>query len=646
MSIFAVKWRHAGACVFASGFFTLTHAASAAEVAAVDIAKLGDLSIEELANIKVTSVSKRTETLAATASAIYVITHDEVMRSGAKSLPEILRLAPNLQVYQTSASRYVVTARGMNGAQGAQNFSNKLLVLIDGRSVYTPLFSGVFWDMQDVMPEDIERIEVISGPGAALWGANAVNGVINITTRAASETQGGLVSGWLGDRERGVGVRYGGRLGEAVAYRVYARTTSINDTRLAGGDPAYDHLSRPQAGFRLDWTPGERDTLTLQGDAYDGFEAQPGVAAQDISGANLLGRWTRSWTGGASLQVQAYYDRARRGDELNGVGFRVDTYDIDVQHSFPVGGRQQVVVGGGYRINRIRVDNTTSLLFLPAERDLRLFNVFAQDSIALRDDLTLTLGAKYEDDPYVKAELLPNLRLAWTPREGVTVWAAASKAIRSATPFDRDVVERPGGGSTFLIGGGDFQSEKLSAYELGAKLQTDPRWSLSINTFINHYDELRTIELTPVTVLPLRWGNNLKGYTYGIEAWGDLQAASWWRLSGGVTYLDEKFRFKPGASRLLGPQQVANDPKFDAQLKSTMRFGTRVTLESDLRYVSALPAPRIPGYLDLNGRLAWSLNDRLQLALTGRNLLHPDHLEYTQGNRIPRTVSVDLLWGF
>ncbi len=605
---------------------------------------LSRLTIEELGDVQVTSVSKRPEAIGQAASAIYVITQADIARSGATSMPEILRLAPNLQVTQAGASRYVITARGMNGSPAAQNFSNKLLVLIDGRTVYTPLYSGVYWDMQDVLPQDIDRIEVISGPGATLWGANAVNGVINIITRSSDETQGGVLAIGGGDQERTAALRFGGRISNALTYRLYAKTFIDDDTRNLAGQPANDHWSKPQAGFRLDWAPSTFDKVTLQGDAYTGYEAQSNAPAQDIRGGNLLARLNRSWQGGSTLQVQIYYDRAERGDEVDGSGFHVDTYDLDVQHSLPLGDRQEIVWGGGYRVSRYRIDGTSSLLFSPASRDLNLANVFVQDSIVLSRTTSLVVGAKIEDDPYSDPQLLPTARLTWTPSQTATLWAAVSRAIRAPTPFDRDVVERLGG-IDFLVGGADFQSEKLTAYELGAKAQISPRASISVSAFYNDYDRLRSIELAPAGFLPLRWGNLLEGHTYGVEVWGDYQVAGWWRLSGAVNYLDEKFHFAEGSSRLLGVSQVANDPKHQASLKSSMDLGP-VTLDGALRYVSALPEPRLPAYTEFNGRLGWNVTPRVLLAVTGRNLLHAEHREYTDGSRIPRGVSVDLQWRF
>jgi iron complex outermembrane receptor protein len=618
------------------------HATALAQTQAAD---LSQLSIEELGDVQVTSVSKRPEAVGQAASAIYVITQAEIARSGAASLPEILRLAPNLQVTQAGASRYVITARGMNGNPAAQNFANKLLVLIDGRTVYSPLYSGVYWDMQDVLPQDVERIEVISGPGATLWGSNAVNGVINIITRTSSQTQGGLLTLGAGDQSRSASLRLGGKISETLTYRVYAKTFLEDDTRTLAGQSANDHWSKPQAGFRLDWSPTAVDTVTLRGDAYDGYQAQQGAPAQVIRGGNVLARWNRSWQDGSTLQVQTYYDRVERGDEVDGSGFRVDTYDLDIQQGLALGGRHQIVFGGGYRLSRYQIDGTSTLLFSPAARDLKLFNAFVQDTIALTATSSLVLGAKLEDDPYSDPEWLPTARLSWSPSQAATVWAAASRAVRAATPFDRDVVERLGG-VDFLVGGDSFRSEKLTAYELGAKLRPSPRASLSVSAFYNDYDRLRSIELAPAGFLPLRWGNGLEGHTYGVEAWGDYQAAAWWRLSGAVSYLDEKFKFTPGASGLLGVTQTANDPKYQASLKSSMDLGQAFTLDTALRYVSALPNPRLPAYTELNGRLGWNVTDRVQVALVGRNLLHAEHREYTDGDLIPRSVFVDLQWRF
>jgi len=595
---------------------------------------LANLSIEELGEIQVTSVSKRAEPVREAPSAIYVITHDDIVRSGARTVPEMLRLAPNLQVQQASASRYVVSARGFSGNEEAQNFSNKLLVLIDGRSVYTPLFSGVYWDMQDVLPEDVDRIEVISGPGATLWGANAVNGVINITTRKSSETQGGLLEVGGGSRERSASLRYGGRLGEAVTYRVYARALKIDSAETLAGASAGDGWSRAQGGFRLDWTPRPGDIVTLQGDLYDG------ESDDDLAGRNLLARWTRVGQDGGELQVQAYYDRAQR----RGV-FTVDTYDVDVRHSFDLGARQALVWGGGFRHSRYDIGRSPTLFYVPSKGDLNLSNLFVQDSVTLTASTRLTLGLKVEDDPYLDAEALPNLRLSWTPSDRAMVWAAASKAVRSATPFDRDVVEILGG-APFLTGGGTFQSEKLTAYEIGARIQPSDKASFSVSTYYNDYDDLRTIEFDPVTFLPLHWGNGMEGHAYGLEAWGEYRVTPWWRLAGGYNRLEKRLKFKPGSSGVLGVKQAGDDPEHQASLKSSMDLGQALTLDAAVRYVGALPDPRLPSYVELGARVAWNISDQVQLSLSGSNLLHERTQEFPNGAAIPRSVYADLRWRF
>jgi iron complex outermembrane recepter protein len=596
--------------------------------------ELSQLSIEELGQIQVMSVSKRAEPVQAAPAAVYVITRDDIVRSGARTVPEMLRLAPNLQIQQDSASRYVITARGFSGNEEAQNFSNKLLVLIDGRSVYTPLFSGVYWDMQDVLPADIDRIEVISGPGATLWGANAVNGVINIITRSSDQTQGALLEVGGGSRERSASFRFGGEIGEGLTYRVYARGVKIDGVRARTGTSASNDLSRKQGGFRLDWTPASGDRLTLQGDVYDG------ESDNDVSGRNLLARWTRADRRGGELQIQAYYDRAQRG----GV-FQVDTYDVDVRHSFHVDDRQTLVWGGGARHSRYEIGSSPNLFYEPTRGDLNLYNLFVQDSLTLSPTTKLTLGLKIEDDPYLDPETLPSARLSWTPSNRAMIWASASKAVRSATPFDRDVVEILGG-MRFLTGGGTFQSEKLTAYEVGARIQPSSRTSISISTYYNRYDDLRSIEFDPLTFLPLHWGNGMEGHAYGLEAWGDFRVTPWWRLSAGYSRLEKRLKFKPGASGVLGVKTAGDDPEHQASLKSSMDLGRSVTLDAALRYADALPDPRLPSYVELGARLAWNVSERLQLSVSGANLLHEQIQEFPGGAAIPRSVYADLRWRF
>ena len=617
------------------------------DYAAPSLSDLGQMSIEELTTLPVTSVAKRAQPVGQAPAAIYVITHDDIERSGATSIPEMLRLAPNLQVAQSSASHYVITARGFSGANAAQNFSNKLLVLIDGRTVYTPLYSGVYWDMQDVLPADIERIEVISGPGATLWGANAVNGVINIITRRTADTQGGQVEIGGGNLEQSASLQYGGGLSSTATWRAYAKTTFARDTVTAANTNGGDHWTKPQAGFRLDWSPSKVDSLTVQGDIYDGAETQAGANDELISGRNVLGRWSHAFTGAGDLQVQAYWDRTGRETQAAGGGrFQLDTYDIDLQHSFSLGGRNDVVWGGGVRSSRYRIDGTPTLLFIPASRTLNLANGFVQDTFAVTPSTHLVMGVKLEDDPYTGLAVLPNVRLSQTLGDGAMVWGAISRAVRSPTPFDRDVVEKVGS-VVFLTGRANFKPESLTAYELGARAQPASRLSVSISGFFNDYDDLKTIETTPVSFLPLLWGNGMHGDTWGVEAWGDYQAAPWWRLSAGFNLLYERLSFRPGASGILGVSQAGDDPPHQAFLRSSVNLGRRVTWEADLRYVGALPNPAVPAYGELNTSLGWAINDRVKLTVSGLNLLHDRHQELpAPANAVPRSFFASLRWGF
>ncbi|HET8611614.1 MAG TPA: TonB-dependent receptor [Sphingomonas sp.] len=612
---------------------------------AQSIEDLRTMSISQLAAIDVSSVSKTSQPLSDAPAAIYVITHDDIERSGATTLPEILRLAPNLEVMRTSASNYVITARGLNGSSMAQNFSNKLLVLIDGRSVYTPLYSGVYWDMQDVLPEDIDRIEVISGPGATLWGANAVNGVINIITRKAGETQGAFVNIQAGGFERTASARYGGAAGDDLNYRLYVRGIDEDQTHDPSGAPAHDGWSRIQGGFRVDWTPNARDAFTLQGDAYGGTEAHPGGADDHISGRNLLARWNRTAADGASLQVQAYYDRAARATDHQGGHFAVDTYDLDLQHSLPLGGGNTLVWGGGVRASHYNIVGNASIGFVPPRRTLLLGNIFAQDSLPITGRLTLTAGVKLEDDPYAGVSLLPDARLSWKVNDTTLFWGAVSRAVRSPTPFDEDVVEKAGD-TVLLHGSPDFRTEKLTAYELGARLQPGRRVSFSVSGYYNLYDDLRSVEITPVTFFPIYWGNKLKGHSYGLEAWGDWRPANWWTLSAGVNLLSKHFHFAPGSIEVLGTEQLGDDPGHQFFLRSSMNLGRGLTLGADFRAIGALPAPHVPAYAELNARLGWTISPGIELSVSGFNLLHARHLEYPASDMIPREVLAGVKWRF
>ena len=612
------------------------------------VQEIQQMSIGQLADLDVTSVTKTAQPLSDAPAAIYVITQEAIRRSGAASIPEILRLAPNLQVKQIGASQYIITARGFSGNPSpSQNFANQLLVLIDGRSVYTPLYSGVYWDVQDVPPSNIERIEVISGPGATLWGANAVNGVVNIITKKTSDTQGGLLDISVGNLEQSATLQYGGHLGADLAYRVYMRDYLGGDTETASHASAHDNWSKPQGGFRFDWTPAGSDSVTFQGDAYTGWETQPGSPAQDITGQNLNASWTHSWADGSALQLQAYYDHTSRGTPGNGE-FDLDTFDIEAQYSVDLNTWNRILWGGGVRISPYTIHGTSSLFFTPASRTLGLSDIFAQDSITLSPELTAVVSLKLEDDPYSGVTPLPDARLSWKVNDDLLLWAAASRAIRSPTPFDVDVQERVGS-TVSLSGNPDFQSATLTAYQIGARAQINPSFSVSLSAFYNDYNDLRSIELTTgAATLNLTWGNKLRGTTLGFEAWADYQILPWWHLAASIEELSENFNFAPGASGLIGVSQLGDDPHTSAALRSSMNLSSDVGLDADLRYVGALPDPHLPDYVELNSSIWWNASDSVRLSLSGFNLLHARHWEFppTEATAVPRSFAVGLQWRF
>jgi iron complex outermembrane recepter protein len=639
---------------FAAGALLLAPGAAsiAAEPLLAQAGDLADLSLEELGNIPITSVSKRPEPLAEAPASVFVITGEDIRRSGANTLPEALRLAPNLQVARVDARNYAITARGFNSA-----FSNKMLMLIDGRTVYTPLFSGVFWDAQDVLLEDIERIEVISGPGGTLWGTNAVNGVINVITRSAKDTQGALAAAGGSDRENGSAVRYGGETGNGGHYRVYGKSYGVEDLKTAGGNPDFFGMRRTQVGFRTDWGElGETgEGLTLQGDAYGGELHQPPAAGIDTGGANLLARWNKRLAGGSSVRLQAYYDRTERDQPL---AFRetLDTMDVEAQHTVRLGTSHDVVWGAGYRFAWDRVDVVpgSGFAFLPAALDLRWSNVFAQDEIALPSDVRLTLGMKLEHNIYTGTEKLPSARLAWKPAAGSLLWAAASRAVRAPSRIDRDLFAPPapiviGGQSIFVLAGGpNFVSETVNAYEIGYRAQPARTVSYSLTAFYNTYDKLKTTEPGALG-LNFVSGNNAEGHASGVEAWSTWQPLRTWRLSGGLVVQAVRLDVKPESADTAGGSLTAlgNDPSHYWTLRSSVDLSEDKQLDVDVRGVGGLPNPAVPAYTAVDVRLGWRVRRDTEVSLGVQNLLDPSHVEFGAAgtaSEVPRTVFLKVVW--
>lgn len=583
---------------------------------AQSVEDLQGLSIEELVQVEVTSASKRAEPLSEAPAAIYVISNDDIRRSGASSLPEALRLAPNLDVQRIDALQYSVSARGFAGYET----SNKLLVLIDGRSVYSTLHSGVFWDLRQVFLEDVDQVEVISGPGGLLWGTNAVNGVINITSRSAADTQGALVRAAAGTLERTAGLRYGDALGSSGAYRVYAAGYDREGLPAGRGGALRDGGDGLRAGFRADWTGGGGD-FTLQGDIFD----QSGNGDGGDSGHNLLARWNRSLGRNSSIEVQAYYDQFER--RFSDVYDAFEAYDLAVQHNWTFGAHQ-IVWGAGIRATHDKfINNANPFVLDPPSRTLWMGNVFAQDTWAIDEKLSLTGGLKLERTSFTGIEALPSVRLAWRPAPQTLFWTAASRAVRTPSRIDRQLVH------PVILEAGTFRSERLTALEAGYRGQLSRGTSVSLSIFYNLYDGLRTTEPNPATFLPVRLSNGLKGHSYGVEAWGSAQVADWWRVSAGIRTLHKSFRLKAGRTDIENGISLGNDPDFQLLARSQMNLTDALELDVTLRGVDRRPDPRVSGYVDADARIGWALAPQLELYVAGTNLLHAKRDESGDADR-------------
>ncbi|MES2950700.1 MAG: TonB-dependent receptor [Pseudomonadota bacterium] len=606
----------------ALGIFTT--AASAAD--STTTAYLSSLSIEELSNIKITSVSRQAERLSDAPASIYVITGEDIRRSGALSLAEALRLAPNLQVARVNTGAYAISARGFNNGIG-----NKLLVLIDGRTIYTPLFSTVNWDSQHVMLADVERIEVISGPGATLWGANAVNGVINVITRTAQNTQGNLLSAGAGHTEATATVRHGGSFGEDGYYRLYADRLNRDNSVRVNGTPVVDGWLNSQVGFRADWGSQQRG-FTVQGDAYRAVADAGPLGPPELSGANLLARWTEQLSNGASFELQTYYDVTQRDDPLN-YRDQANTFDIQFQHAMPLATTQKLLWGGGYRTAQGNTQthfNSITLLtqvFMPGDRKLEWGNLFIQNEIALSPSVNVTLGLKAESNDYTGVEYLPSARFAWKPASDQLLWGALSRAVRAPARLDRDYylyLSLPNRPLIPLIKGGpDFQSEIANVAELGYRAQPTATLSYSVTGFYSVYDKLRSGQPPPAVVQ-----NMMEGTTHGIEAWASYQPTPDWRVSLGATGLRQNLWIKPGSRDPTGPSALGNDPEHTWQVRSAWNLGSRQQLDLTLRHVSSLPKPIVPAYTALDVRFSWQARDDMDIAVSVQNLFDTGHVEF------------------
>ncbi len=583
----------------------------------------------------VTTVSRFEEPLNRAAASVYVITADDIRRSGAATIAEALRLAPMLNVDRADANQYAISARGFTNV-----LANKMLVLIDGRTVYTPLFSGVFWEAQDVVLQDVERIEVISGPSTALWGSNAVNGLIHVITRDAAQTQGPSVRASAGDRERNASLRQGFALGDSGHMRVYVKSYDRSDTYRADGSSVADQADGTQVGFRADWAqPGQK--LTLQGDAYHGT-IDPVQTARTFSGANLTANWSALLASGGEASVRAYLERTQR-QQPQSFDERLDTLDVVGQYALPPLAGHRLLVGAGYRSAHDQVSTFNAFAFDPGTRNLAWSRVFAQDQVQFGPAVTATLATSVENNPYTGTEVLPSLRLGWQIDGQRFAWASAARAARAPARVDREFFQ-PAKPPYFLAGGPDFQSERSNAFELGYRSQPSAALSYAVTLYHHQYSRLRSLAPTPAGA---QFRNDIEGWARGVESWARWRVLPAWRLDAGLALLQEKLRLREGAVDFGGRQSLGNDPRHWWTLRSALDITPRLAWDISLRHTGALPSPAVPAYTALDTRLAFAATPTLELALAVHNLADPRHPEWgSPANRVEfeRAVLLQLRW--
>jgi iron complex outermembrane receptor protein len=643
---------------------------------------LSKKSLEQLLNMEVTSVSKHSEKLADTAAAIFVITQDDIRRSGATSIPEVLRMVPGVEVARITGDTWAISARGFNN-----EFSNKLLVLIDGRSVYDPLFSGVFWDAQDTMLEDIERIEVIRGPGGTLWGANAVNGVINIITKHTRDTQGGLVVSGAGSTEKNFGgARYGGNLGAHASYRLYSKYFERAPLVDADGVQQTDGWDAARGGFRIDAQVNPRDSLTLQGDFYKGTAngetstvafTPPFVTDLSnlggIGGGNILGRWTRQYSTHADVSLQLYYDRTQRDQAIGRL--KRDTLDFDFQHHFVANDRNEIIWGVQFRFTRDHAGRgLIDPVFVPETRSQNTPGVFLQDDIQLiRSRLRLTLGSKLQHDAFSGLVLQPTATLLWTPNTRNSLWTSVSRAVRTPSRIEVDLqgpvaaFPGPGGLLTVVryIGNPNLKAETLLAYEFGYRAQTSSRTSFDLATFYNRYSNFVSGEFgTPFLegvppavhlVLPQSPANKYYARNLGAELSANWNPVSSWKLSGGYTWLNQALRSTSSSNNASAGAQYGANPKHQFNLRSSFNFTRKLENDTSLFFVSRIAGAlgqEVPAYAEVNSRIAYRVRDGWEISLVGQNLVKARHAEFVgeafQGDESwqRRSVYGKVQWSF
>ncbi len=611
--------------------------------------KLMSLGMDALLNIEVSSVSKKVQKISEAAAAIFVISNQDIRRSGATSIPEVLRLAPGIDVAKIDGNKWAITSRGFNG-----RYSNKLLVLIDGRSVYSPFVSGVDWDIQDTLLEDIEKIEVIRGSGASLWGANAVNGVINIITKKAEDSQGSYLSTGTGTKERLFGaIRYGGKINDDTYYRVYAKYFERENNAGLNNEFVNDDWRATRGGFRLDWNPFANDKLTLQGDVYETVSGQsissPDLATlsnqlihadEETVGGNLLLNWTHKISNDNQTTFKAYYDATY--SEVFWIDKGYYSLDIHFQHNLTLFDDHQFIWGLGYRFISDSIEGSYLITPYTNKEKSHLFSFFLQDEISLiNNELTLILGSKFEHNDFSGFEIQPNARLIWNPSENQTVWASVSRSVRTSSRSERGLrfnqsfinpPELPAPAVVSIIGGIGDSSEKVISYEFGYRFIPNNDWSVDLALFYNTYDDLTNFEPeSPFFednhfVIPASYNTNMTAESYGVELAATWKVLDNWRINGTYSYLQMQHHIKNGANN-FSELDEGNSPHHKFSLFSMLNLLPNLEWNLWLKYADNVPTFNIPSYITMDTGLSWQLNETIELALIGQNLLDHRHSE-------------------
>ena len=634
------------------------------------------LSLEQLMDIQVTSVSKREEDFSKAPSAIFVLNQEDLRRSGANTIPEALRMVPGLQVAQIDSSTWAITARGFNS-----RFANKLLVLIDGRSVYTHVFAGVLWDEQDLILEDVERIEVIRGPGGTLWGANAVNGVINIITKKAQKTLGGQVSAGGGNLDRSIGsIRYGEKVGQNAAVRVWGKYYNRNNLDDLQGNSAPDEFETGRGGMRLDWDASKSNSFTFQGDVMVGeFAGKTSNAINSLSfapttttlvddsqvrTANFVARWKHRFSDTSDMALQAYYNRDHRESRVL-QELLVDTYDLDFQHRLQLGSRHELLWGLGQRFIHDSFENSIGISYFPDSSLNYISSAFIQDKITLiANELFLTIGSKFSINNFTGFEFQPNARLAWTPNDKHTVWASVSRAVRTPSRSGDsgrfNAAIGPGPSVAVIQGQNAFESENLLAIEMGYRVRPNETLFFDLAVFTNIYRDGHSFEVETPFVnpagfieLPIVSRNRLDGETYGLELAATWDAADWWRLSGAFTWFEIDLRKDPISTDQNVVGFEGNDPRFQWNLRSHMNLPSNWEFDQTLYYVDALKSQQVRSYFRLDLRVGWHPFRNVEVSVVGQNLLDNSHQEWgvdriqtNDRNLVERSVFGKLVYKF